>query len=149
VAAPYRLQLDGEHAVAADRWSALGSPYEQALALVDSGDPAGARTALDVLDRLGAGAVASKVRQDLRLAGMAVVPGRRRARTRDNPHGLTARQVDVLRLLEEGLTNEQLARRLYISPKTADHHVSAILAKLQVPSRQHAVRAGRELGLLG
>jgi DNA-binding CsgD family transcriptional regulator len=149
VAAPYRLQLDGEHAVAADRWSALGSPYEQALALVDSGDPAGARTALDVLDRLGADAVASKVRQDLRLAGMAVVPGRRRASTRDNPHGLTARQVDVLRLLEEGLTNEQLARRLYISPKTADHHVSAILAKLQVPSRQHAVRAGRELGLLG
>jgi DNA-binding CsgD family transcriptional regulator len=149
VAAPYRLQLEGDHLAAADRWQALGSPYEQALALIDSGDIDAARSALDLLDRLGADAVASKVRQDLRLQGVAVVPGRRRASTRENPHGLTARQVDVLRLLEEGLTNEQVARRLYISPKTADHHVSAILAKLQVPSRQHAVRAGRELGLLG
>jgi ATP/maltotriose-dependent transcriptional regulator MalT len=149
VAAPYRLQLDGEHLAAAERWAALNSPYEQALALVDSGDVEAVRTALDVLDRLGADAVASKVRQDLRLSGVAVVPGRRRASTRENPHGLTARQVDVLRLLDEGLTNEQLARRLYISPKTADHHVSAILAKLQVPSRQQAVLAGRELGLLG
>jgi len=148
VAAPYRLQLVGDHLAAADAWAALDSPYEQALALVDSGDVDAARTALDVLDRLGADAVASKVRQDLRLSGVAVVPGRRRASTRENPQGLTARQVDVLRLLEEGLTNEQVARRLYISPKTADHHVSAILAKLQVPSRQHAVRAGRELGLL-
>ena len=54
----------------------------------------------------------------------------------------------MLRLLDEGLTNAEVASRLYISPKTADHHVSAILTKLQVTSRRHAAVAGRELGIL-
>jgi DNA-binding NarL/FixJ family response regulator len=59
------------------------------------------------------------------------------------------REVEVLRLLDEGLTNAEVAARLYISPKTADHHVSSILSKLQVTSRGHAARAGRRLGLIG
>jgi len=42
----------------------------------------------------------------------------------------------------------ELAARLYISPKTADHHVSAILAKLQVKNRREAAQAGRQLGIL-
>ena len=73
--------------------------------------------------------------------------GRRRT-TRANPAGLTARQVEVLRLLDEGLTNPEIADRLFISLKTADHHVSAILAKLQVTGRRDAVKAGRDLGLV-
>ena len=68
--------------------------------------------------------------------------------TRRNAAGLTARQVDVLRLLAEGLTNAAIARRLVVSPRTVDHHVAAILAKLEVPSRREAAAKAAELGLL-
>ena len=54
----------------------------------------------------------------------------------------------MLRLLESGLTNAELAERLYISPKTVDHHVSAIISKLNVRNRREAVRVGRELKLV-
>ena len=77
-----------------------------------------------------------------------VVPARRRSATLANPAGLTARQVDVLRLLDDGLTNVELADRLFLSVKTVDHHVSAILAKLEVNKRRDAVRKARELGIL-
>jgi DNA-binding NarL/FixJ family response regulator len=66
-----------------------------------------------------------------------------------NPAGLTARQVEVLRLMDHGLTNAELAARLYLSAKTVDHHVSAILAKLQVGNRRDAVRRAREFGIVG
>jgi len=123
-------------------------PYDAALALVDSGDPANAARALDILDRLGADAVAAKVRRELRTKGVTAVPARRRTATLANPVGLTARQVEVLRLLDDGLTNVELAERLYLSAKTVDHHVSAILAKLEVNKRRDAVRKARALGIL-
>ena len=62
--------------------------------------------------------------------------------------GLTARQVEVLHLMDGGLTNAELAARLYLSAKTVDHHVSAILAKLNVSNRREAVRRGRALGII-
>jgi DNA-binding CsgD family transcriptional regulator len=148
VAEPHRLLLCGDHRAAAEAWERLGSPYEQALALVDSRDAELCREGLDLLDRLGADAVASKVRRDLRAEGLATVPTRRRTATRANPAGLTAREVEVVRLLGEGLTNRELADRLYVSPKTVDHHVSAILAKLGVANRREAARAARRLGVL-
>ena len=123
-------------------------PYDAALALVDSGDPALAARALDILDRLGADAVAAKVRRDLRSKGVSAVPARRRTSTSANAAGLTTRQTEVLRLLDDGLTNAELAERLYLSVKTVDHHVSAILTKLDVTKRRDAVRRARELGLL-
>jgi DNA-binding CsgD family transcriptional regulator len=145
---PYRLLLDGDAHAAAGRWHELGCPYDQALALVDTGDPAAAFGALEVLDRLGADAVAGTVRRDLRARGVTGVPARPRAATRTNPAGLTARQVDVLGLVAEGLTNAGIAARLFISEKTADHHVSAILTKLDVRTRREAALAARALGLL-
>ena len=148
VADPYRSLLDGAHEAAADEFHRLSMPYDAALALVDSGDSAHAARALDILDRLGADAVAAKVRRDLRARGISVVPARRRSATLANPAGLTARQAEVLRLLDDGLTNAELAERLYLSVKTVDHHVSAILTKLDVTKRRDAVRRGRELGLL-
>lgn len=66
----------------------------------------------------------------------------------ERPHGLTAREVDVLRLLADGLTNTQIARKLYISPNTAGVHVSRIFTKLAVTNRTAAARRARELGLL-
>jgi DNA-binding CsgD family transcriptional regulator len=148
VAEPYELELAGDCDGAAETWAAQGAPYEQALALLDTGRPDRQRDGLDLLDRLGADATAAWFRRDLRDRGAASVPARRRTTTRANVAGLTARQVDVLELLADGLTNAELAERLYISPKTADHHVSAILAKLGVPTRRDAVRAARELQIL-
>ena len=123
-------------------------PYEAALALVDSGDTDLTRRALDLLDRLGAAAVAAKIRRDLRANGHSVIPARRRSTTLINPAGLTTRQVEVLRLIDEGLTNAELADRLYLSVKTVDHHVSAILTKLEISGRRDAGRRARELGIL-
>jgi DNA-binding NarL/FixJ family response regulator len=97
------------------------------------------------LDDLGARAVATRVRARLRELGVAGVPRGPAAATRSNPAGLTARQLDVLDLLVDGLSNAQIADRLVISPKTADHHVSAILAKLEVRSRGEAAAAARRL----
>jgi len=148
IAEPYRLVLDGQYEAAATEFDRLGTPYDAALALIDSGDADLARRGLDTLDRLGADAVAAKVRRDLRAAGVAVVPARRRNATLVNPAGLTERQVEVLRLLDGGLTNTELADRLYLSVKTVDHHVSAILSKLQVTKRRDAVKRARELGIV-
>ncbi len=61
---------------------------------------------------------------------------------------MTARQVDVVRLLADGLTNAELAQKLFLSVKTVDHHVSAILGKFEVSTRRDAVRRAREAGLL-
>lgn len=148
VAEPYALELAGRFDDAAAWWEAKGAPFEHALARIDTGDADQQRAGLDQLDRLGADAVAGWFRRHLRNQGVTNVPGRRRATTRTNAAGLTARQVDVLVLLADGLTNAELAQRLFISPKTADHHVSAILTKLGVGSRRDAVRAARELQLI-
>lgn len=148
VAEPYRLVLDGAYQAAADEFHRRSMPYDAALALVDSGDPALAARALDILDRLGANAVAAKVRRTLRSKGVSAVPARRRSATLANPAGLTTRQTEVLRLLDDGMTNAELAERLYLSVKTVDHHVSAILTKLDVTKRRDAVRRAREMGLL-
>lgn len=64
-----------------------------------------------------------------------------------NAHGLTSRELDVLRLLTEGLTNAEIGRRLYMSPKTASVHVTAILRKLHATNRVHAAAIAERLGL--
>lgn len=148
VAEPYRLLLDGDFEAAADVFRRLSTPYDEALALIDSGNADLARGALDTLDRLGAAAIAAKVRRDLRSTGLTAVPAKRRPTTLTNTAGLTTRQLEVLRLLGDGLTNAELAERLYLSIKTVDHHVSAVLTKLQVGTRRAAARRARELGIL-
>jgi DNA-binding CsgD family transcriptional regulator/tetratricopeptide (TPR) repeat protein len=122
-------------------------PYERALALWDAGSTDDLLAALTVLDALDARAVAALVRARLREAGVNAVPRGQLPTTRANPAGLTARQLDVLALLADGLSNADIAARLMISPKTADHHVSAILAKLDVRSRGEAAALARRLGV--
>jgi DNA-binding NarL/FixJ family response regulator len=75
----------------------------------------------------------------LRELGIRVPSGPREA-TRANPAGLTARQAEVLALLGEGLTNAEIAERLVVSPRTAEHHVAAVLTKLGASSRREAAR---------
>lgn len=67
---------------------------------------------------------------------------------RPGPFDLTAREQEVLDALALGLSNAQISRRLFVSPKTVDHHVSSILSKLRVPSRGVAVAEARRHGLL-
>jgi DNA-binding CsgD family transcriptional regulator len=147
VAEPFRLSLEGHHAEAASWWHLTGDPFAEAMAWADSPDPEERVRAVTQLDKLGAIGTADRLRVALRQEGLATVPQRPRESTRANPGGLTNRQLDVARLVARGLSNNEIAARLYISPKTADHHVSAILAKLDLPNRRAVVVQADELGL--
>ena len=103
--------------------------------------------ALEILNTLGADAIAAKVRKDLRDDGVTVPRGKGRA-TRKHAAGLTARQAEVLHLLAEGLSNPEVADRLFLSPRTVENHVSAVLAKLDSSTREGAVEEARSQGLL-
>ena len=142
----FALGIEGDWAGAAALWRALGAPYEHALELASSGRRQELLEALTVLDRLGAVAAANLVRRDLRQMGVTHLPRRPRPRTRANPAGLTDRQLEVLGLLADGLTNAEIADQLVVSVRTVDHHVAAILAKLNVGSRREAARAAPDLG---
>jgi DNA-binding CsgD family transcriptional regulator len=146
VAEPYRRLISGDHAAAAAAFEARGMPYEQALALAHGGR-ADQLAALEMLEELGATAVAARVRQSLRAQGVSVPRGKGR-HTRRHVAGLTARQDEVLRLLDEGLSNTQIADRLFVSPRTVENHVAAVLDKLDVTGRDEAVAAARAHGLL-
>jgi DNA-binding CsgD family transcriptional regulator/tetratricopeptide (TPR) repeat protein len=145
---PYRLQVAGEWKAAAAAWRKIGCPYEEADTLADSDASAALLAALEIYDAVGAVPAAAKLRRRLRRAGVARVPRGPRPATRATPGGLTTRQMEVLALVAAGLTNAQIAGELYVSPKTVDHHVSAILAKLGVATRGEAVVAARRIGAL-
>jgi DNA-binding CsgD family transcriptional regulator len=147
LAAPYAMQVAGDWRAAAAEWERLGCPYEQALALLN-GDEAAQRGALAIFERLGAAPAADIARQRLRAAGVRGLPRGPRPATQANPQGLTNRQLEVLRLLAEGLRNPEIAERLSTTPKTVEHHVSAVLTKLEARSRAEAVRAANQLGLI-
>ncbi len=76
------------------------------------------------------------------------VPRGKAKTTRKHAAGLTTRQAEVLELLAEGLSNPEIADRLFVSPRTAEHHVSAILSKLDADTRQEAVSVAEDQGLL-
>jgi DNA-binding CsgD family transcriptional regulator len=146
-APPFALQLRGSWREAAAAWWERDCPYEAARALAESGDEEALREALDVFEELGARPAADGVRRTLRELG-ASVPRGPRAATRDNPAGLTAREVEVVRLVADGLPNADIAERLVLSPRTVEHHVSAILRKLAARTRGEAGAAAARLGLL-
>jgi len=145
---PFREHCEGRWHEAAAGWRALGRPYEEAMAL-SGGDDAAQRQALEIFDRLGAVPAAARLRRQMRASGVRAVPRGPIGVTRANSAGLTRRQVQVLGLVDEGLSNTEIASRLCISTKTAEHHVSAIMARLDAPTRQEAAAAARNRGLLG
>jgi predicted ATPase/DNA-binding CsgD family transcriptional regulator len=142
-ARPFALQLAGEAVAASEAWAAIGCPYEAAVARGDADSPDDLRRALDELQRLGATPAARMVARRLRELGVRQIARGPRTSTRENPGLLTSRELEVLQLLETGLRNAEIAGRLYIAPKTVDHHVSAILRKLGVHSRLDAVAEAR------
>lgn len=144
IVGPFALHMSGDWQGAADEWERIGCPYEQAEALADGDEPA-MRRALTIFTHLGADAAGDRLRAAMRNAGIRGVPSRPRASTRDAPGQLTRRQLEVLALVEAGLSNSEIADHLFISEKTASHHVSAILRKLNVRSRAEAGSIARKL----
>jgi DNA-binding CsgD family transcriptional regulator len=147
VAEPYRLELQGKWRAAAELWDRLGCPYAAALALASSNDEEAMRQALAELQRLGARAAAGIVAQRLRDLGARGLPRGPRLETRANSAQLTRRQLEILELMAVGLRNAEIAERLYLSPRTVDHHVSAILGKLGARSRLEATQIAARMGL--
>jgi DNA-binding CsgD family transcriptional regulator len=144
---PYRLAGVGDWEGAAAFWEQRGIPYDRAVAL-SHGDTDARIEALGVFDDLGATPLAARLRAELAGSGVSGVPRGPTKATRDNPFGLTARQVEVLHLLSDGMTNAEIADRLFVSSRTVDHHVSAILGKLGADSRSEAASMARDAGLL-
>lgn len=147
VAEPYARQIDGDWRAAARAWDDLGCPYEAAVARADSANVGDLLAALEALGRLGARPMADVIAARLRHGGVRALPRRPTRATLENPAGLTNRELEVVTLLTEGRTNPDIAAALHISAKTAGHHVSAIMAKLNVHSRRDAARAAHELGI--
>jgi DNA-binding CsgD family transcriptional regulator len=145
VAEPYRLAEAGQHALAARAWDELGCRLDAALALLDSRDEDELRDALRRLYELGATATAGVARRKLRQIGARSVPVGPHRATRTHPLGLTPRECNVLELICERKTNAEIARTLFISAKTVDHHVSAVLAKLGVRNREAAAEMNRNM----
>ena len=143
-----------------------GSGYPRGLtgpAISRSGRVLGAADAYQAMreprpyrDALSADEAAAELRAEVRagrLDGPAVdavlhVAGHRVGRRREGPAGLTAREVDVLRLLATGLSNKQIAARLSITPKTAGNHIEHIYTKIGATSRAEAGLFAMQHGLL-
>jgi DNA-binding CsgD family transcriptional regulator len=143
---PIRLELRGDWRGAVRAWQAVDAPYEAALAALP-GDDRAAREAVRTLRRLGATAAVRAFSRDREARGQHAPRGPR-ASTLANAAGLTRREQEVLTHVARGETNGTIAIALHLSERTVAHHVSAILAKLDAPTRTAAVDAARSCGLL-
>jgi DNA-binding CsgD family transcriptional regulator/tetratricopeptide (TPR) repeat protein len=146
-AEPYALQISGDWSRAAEVWAEIGCPYEAALALGEADDDDALRGALAEFHRLGARPAASIVARRLRRRGARGLPRGPRAATRRNAANLTPRELEVLALVVQGLQNADIAERLFLSERTVEHHVAAILRKLEVRTRGQAGIEAARLGI--
>ena len=145
--AGYQMQNKKQAGGAAVLWEQLGCPYEQALALYE-GSEKDKKEALSLMHALGALAIYEKWKLEMKASGIKSIPRGLRKSTQSNPALLTGRELDVLHLLKEGLQNKEIADRLFISPKTVDHHISSTLFKLEVNTRVKAVQEAEKMGIL-
>jgi DNA-binding CsgD family transcriptional regulator len=138
----------GDWVRAAQLWSEAERPYEAALALCAADDEDAARRGVVELRRIGARAAAEAVTHELRGRGVRRVPRGPNSAARQNPAHLTARELEVLELLAEGKRNAEIAERLVVSRRTVDHHVSALLRKLEARTRGEAAAVAVRDGLV-
>lgn len=149
LAEPVSCEAEGDIGGAAASWRRAGGDYQALIVDALSGDEELIRASFRHLGELGAESTIAALRRDLLAKGVAGLPRGPVRSTRENPAGLTARQMDVLECLAAGMSNMTIAEELYISAKTTEHHVSAVLAKLGATSRTQAVAIARRRGLLG
>jgi DNA-binding CsgD family transcriptional regulator/tetratricopeptide (TPR) repeat protein len=142
---PSALEWGGEAVEAAEAWEKLGFPVHAVITRAMHSD-ADLELLFAQLSRLGANGVIRGLRRELHRRGVRHVPRGERASTKENPAGLTPRQAEVLSLITRGMSNAAIAEELFISEKTASHHVSAVLTKLNVSSRLHAAAVATENG---
>jgi DNA-binding CsgD family transcriptional regulator/tetratricopeptide (TPR) repeat protein len=143
-AGPYAAMARRDWRGAAERFGELGWVYDRALMLSLLDEEEALAEALQAARRLGADPLTRRAMARMRELGLRVPRGPRTT-TRANPAGLTSRQLEVLALVGEGLTNSEIADRLVVSQRTAEHHVAAVLAKLGVGNRREAARRAAEL----
>jgi DNA-binding CsgD family transcriptional regulator/tetratricopeptide (TPR) repeat protein len=144
-AKPFALQIAGDWHGAAEEWKERGCPYEQAMALTD-GDEAAQLVALEIFERLGARPIMEKLKQKMRAQGISIPRGPRAA-TRENPHGLTAREMEVVALIAQGKSNREIAIVMTVGEKTIETYVTRILNKLNFESRVQIATWAIEKGL--
>lgn len=145
---PYSREIAGDWEAAARLWEARECAYEAALARLGASEEVPLRDALSTFQRLGAHATARVAARRLREIGARDLPRGPRPSTRANDARLTMREMDVLALVAQGLRNAEIATRLILSPKTVDHHLTAILSKLGAQSRAQAIAQAHALHLL-
>ncbi len=140
---PYASLVNGDWSAAASFWEERGCPYEWAMCL-SFGDVDARLAALRTLDELQAAPLATRIRRGLQAEGVKGVPrGPYRGR-RSSDLGLTPRQTEILELLRASKSNSEIADELFLSVRTVEQHVSAILSTLGVNSRQEAARMVEE-----
>jgi DNA-binding CsgD family transcriptional regulator/tetratricopeptide (TPR) repeat protein len=147
-AEPFASILRGDPLAASAGFLRIGCPYEAAMALVDTDATSSLRQALATFQRLGARPMSAIIADRLRIRGVRVGTSDDAAAPNVSPAVLSEREREVVRLVAAGFTNPQIASNLYISRKTAEHHVSNILVKLGVTTRTEAATMAVRLGII-
>jgi len=137
IAEPFLLQINGNWSPAAEIWERLKCPYEHALALSDGNEQA-MKKAVEIFEKLGASAASQLIKQKMRKSGIKNIPKGPRQSTKENPSGLTGRQMEILDLVANGLSNSEIGNKLYISNRTVENHISTIFSKLNIHTRTEA-----------
>jgi DNA-binding CsgD family transcriptional regulator/tetratricopeptide (TPR) repeat protein len=135
---PGGLEWSGDVVGAVRAWESRGYRMHAAItrAMVPDAD---LESVLSELNAMGADGAVRGLRRELQRRGVRHIPRGESASTRRHPAGLTQRQAEVLALMASGYSNLAIADELFITPKTASHHVSAVLSKLNATSRLQAV----------
>lgn len=152
--APFQLELSGKIEAASQAWRALGMPYAASIVRLQSDDEAVLSEAVHELQAMGAEAATAFARRRASEMGITRrLPRPRRgtySAARAHPLGLTRREQDVLRLIVRGCSNREISETLGRSPRTVEHHVSAVLAKLNAQNRMAVMlRVQNDPWLLG